>query len=207
MTLSCCGEPAGKVLQHPDRHHPTTSWTTQLEVYLAVGYNARLCIFERQGETVQAYEYLFPYDLQETMQLKYVQMHHFTDWSDSGAKGQSTWKLITHASIRWERLNDSISRLKWKQLGTTCACKKSSSYILGKSFLIQTDHKTLLPFLGTKHLDSVPPQTLRFHLQLASLTISSHMYRESICILQTHFQEHPPQQWWMALDSKRKQKH
>ena len=29
------------------------------------------------------------------------------------------------------------------------------------------DHKPLIPLLNTKHLDVLPPQILRFHLQLA----------------------------------------
>ena len=33
-------------------------------------------------------------------------------------------------------------------------------------FLIETDHKPLIPLLGTKHLDSLPPRILRFRLRL-----------------------------------------
>ena len=38
---------------------------------------------------------------------------------------------------------------------------------MGKKFLIETDHKPLVPLLNTKHLDSLPPRVLRFRLRLA----------------------------------------
>jgi len=44
---------------------------------------------------------------------------------------------------------------------------KISSYILGKKFAVETDHKPLIPLLGNKSLHSLPPRILRFHLRLA----------------------------------------
>ena len=43
---------------------------------------------------------------------------------------------------------------------------KFPSYIIGLKILIETDHKTLVPLFGTKHLDSLPPQILIFRLRL-----------------------------------------
>ena len=40
-------------------------------------------------------------------------------------------------------------------------------YILGQKFLIESDHKPLIPLLNTKQLDSMPPRILRFQLHLA----------------------------------------
>ena len=34
-------------------------------------------------------------------------------------------------------------------------------------FTIETDHKPLIPLLGTKNLDSLPPRVLRFRLHLS----------------------------------------
>ena len=45
-------------------------------------------------------------------------------------------------------------------------------YILGKRFLIETDHKPLVPLLGFKHLDTLPPRILRFRLHLARFDYS-----------------------------------
>ena len=40
---------------------------------------------------------------------------------------------------------------------TVWACEKFSLYILGKRILIETDHKPLIPLLGHKRLDNLPP--------------------------------------------------
>ena len=42
----------------------------------------------------------------------------------------------------------------------------------GDVILIETDHKPLVPLLGTKYLDSLPPRILRFRLRLARFTYS-----------------------------------
>ena len=52
-------------------------------------------------------------------------------------------------------------------MATTWACEKFATYILGRKFQIETDHKPLVPLLGSKNLDSLPPQILRFRLRLA----------------------------------------
>ena len=38
--------------------------------------------------------------------------------------------------------------------------------LLGCKFVIESDHKPLIPLLNTKHLNSLPPQILQFRLKL-----------------------------------------
>ena len=45
------------------------------------------------------------------------------------------------------------------------AIEKFSSYILSKAITIETDHKPLVPLMGSKSLDSLPPRVLRFRLR------------------------------------------
>ena len=40
-------------------------------------------------------------------------------------------------------------------------------YIIGLRVIIETDHKPLVPLLGSKHLDDLPLRILRFRLRLA----------------------------------------
>lgn len=47
-----------------------------------------------------------------------------------------------------------------------------SDYILGQKFLVETDHKLLIPLLNTKHLDVLWPLILHFHLQLPKFNYS-----------------------------------
>ena len=51
-------------------------------------------------------------------------------------------------------------------LAATWARGRLASNLLGLHFTLQTDHKPLVPLLSTRGLDDLPPQILRFRLQL-----------------------------------------
>ena len=55
------------------------------------------------------------------------------------------------------------AQIEKEALAYTWACEKFSTYILGT---IETDHKPLVPLLGTKQLHSLLPRILRFRLRL-----------------------------------------
>ena len=61
------------------------------------------------------------------------------------------------------------AQIEEEALAITWACEKFSTYILGKHISIDTDHKPLVPLLGNKHLDNLPPRVLRFCLRLKLL--------------------------------------
>ena len=58
------------------------------------------------------------------------------------------------------------AQIEKEALATTWACERFTDYILGKQFYIETDYKPLVPLLGTKQLDNLPPRVLRFRLRL-----------------------------------------
>ena len=62
------------------------------------------------------------------------------------------------------------AQIEKEALAITWACEKFSDYILGKSITIETDHKPLVPLLGTKQLDKLPPRVLRFQLRMDRFT-------------------------------------
>lgn len=79
----------------------------------------------------------------------------------------SSWKPVAFASRSLSDAERNYAQIEKEALAITWACEKFSDYILGKKVLIETDHKPLVPLLGTKQLDCLPPRVLRFRLRLA----------------------------------------
>ena len=79
-------------------------------------------------------------------------------------KQESSWTPVAFASRTMTETERRYAQIEKEALAITWACEKFSTYILGMKFLIETDHKPLIPLLGTKHLDSLPPRILRLRL-------------------------------------------
>ena len=76
-------------------------------------------------------------------------------------------KPISYASRSMTDTERRYAQIEKEALATTWACEKFANYILGMKFEVETDHKPLVPLLGEKNLDSLPPRILRFRLRLA----------------------------------------
>ena len=70
---------------------------------------------------------------------------------------------MAYASRSMNETEQRYAQIEKEALAITWACNNFSDYILGRKFLIETDHKPLIP----KHLDALPPRILRFRLRLA----------------------------------------
>ena len=64
------------------------------------------------------------------------------------------------------------AQIEKEALATTWACEKFNDYILGKDFLIESDHKSLVLLLGTKLLDQLPPRIQRFIIKMRLMKYS-----------------------------------
>ena len=82
-------------------------------------------------------------------------------------QNNSSWQPVAFASRVMSDTERRYAQVEKEALAVTWACEKFSTYILGKKFMIETDHKPLIPLLGTKHLDNLPPRVLRFRLRLS----------------------------------------
>ena len=80
---------------------------------------------------------------------------------------EDSWKPVAYASRSMSETERRYAQIEKEALATTWACEKFSDYVLGRRFLIESDHKPLVPLLNTKQLDSMPPRILRFRLRLA----------------------------------------
>ena len=94
----------------------------------------------------------------------------------------SEWRPVAFASRSMSETERRHAQVEKEALAITWACNKFSTYILEKHFQIETDHKPLIPLLGSKQLDNLPPRILRFRLRLARFNYSishvpgKHMY-------------------------------
>ena len=89
-------------------------------------------------------------------------------------ESDSAWRPVAYASRSMNDTEKRYAQIEKEALASTWACEIFASYILGMKFHLETDHKPLVPLLGSKHLDDLPPRVLRFRLRLMrfSYTIS-----------------------------------
>ena len=80
--------------------------------------------------------------------------------------GKEGWKPVSFASRSLSQAEFRYAQIEKEVLALTWACEKFSMYLLGRRFQIETDHKPLVPLLGSRHLDTLPPRVLRFRLRL-----------------------------------------
>ena len=82
-------------------------------------------------------------------------------------KQNTMWKPVAYASRTLTDTEKRYAQIEKEALASTWACEKFSTYILGTDFTLETDHKPLVPLLGIKCLNDLPPRILRFRLRLA----------------------------------------
>ena len=85
-------------------------------------------------------------------------------------KSEDSWKPVAYASRSMSETEKRYAQIEKEALATTWACEKFANFIVGKRVQIETDHKPLVPLLGNKQLDSLPPCILRFRLRLDRFT-------------------------------------
>ncbi len=75
------------------------------------------------------------------------------------------WKPIAYASRALTPTEQRYAQIEKETLAFVRACERFSCYLIGKHFLLKTDHKQLLSLLSTKHLDDLPPRLQRFRMR------------------------------------------
>ena len=63
-------------------------------------------------------------------------------------------------------------------LASSWAREKFADYVTGMNFVLETDHKPLVPLLGSTDLAKMPPRILRFRLMLMSYSREQMHYLE-----------------------------
>ena len=84
------------------------------------------------------------------------------------------WRPVAFASRALSQAESRYAQIEKEALALTWACERFSEYVLGKLIQLETDHKPLVPIMGKKSLDSLPPRVLRFRLRLMRYQYSIH---------------------------------
>ena len=84
------------------------------------------------------------------------------------------WRPVAFASRTMNEAELRYAQIEKEALALTWALEKFSEYVLGKVVCLETDHKPLIPLLGQKSLDLLPPRVLRFRLRLMRFQYSIH---------------------------------
>ena len=87
---------------------------------------------------------------------------------------ESSWKPVAFGSRALSETEKRYAQTEKEALALTWACKRFSTYLLGWKFTTETDHKSLVPLLSSKHLDDLPPRILQLQLQMARYDYSIH---------------------------------
>ena len=75
-------------------------------------------------------------------------------------ESQDQWRPIAFASRALSETELRYAQIEKEALALTWALEKFSGYTLGKHIQLESDHKPLIPLLGQKSLDLLPPRVL-----------------------------------------------
>ncbi len=70
---------------------------------------------------------------------------------------ETQWRPVAFASRALSQTESHYAQIEKETLALTWACERFSEYIMGKFIQLETNHKPLVPILGKKRLDSLPP--------------------------------------------------
>ena len=76
------------------------------------------------------------------------------------------WRPVAYASRTLTITEKRYAQIEKEALAVTWACEKFEDYILGLNFTLETDHKPLVPLLGHRDVELLPPRLQRFRLRL-----------------------------------------
>ncbi len=78
-----------------------------------------------------------------------------------------TWRPVAFASRALSDVERRYAQIEKECLALTWACERFSDYVIGKKFVLQTDHKPLTSLLSPlRALDDVPPRIQRMRIRL-----------------------------------------
>ncbi|XP_020913141.1 uncharacterized protein K02A2.6 [Exaiptasia diaphana] len=83
------------------------------------------------------------------------------------------WYPVVYASRTLTKAERGYAQIEKEALASTWACSRFQNYLIGLKFTLETDHKPLIPLLGTgKTLDELTPRLQRMKMRLMRFNYS-----------------------------------
>ena len=79
---------------------------------------------------------------------------------------QKEWKPVAYTSRSLEAAETRYATIEKESLAITWACEHFAQYLVGKRFVIHTDHRPLVSLLQSKRLDELSVRIQRFRMRL-----------------------------------------
>ncbi len=81
-------------------------------------------------------------------------------------------EIVSFASRSMTETERHYAQIEKEALAITWACEKFETFLLGRTFKVETDHKPLVPLLSTRNLADVPARIQRFKMRLMKYSFS-----------------------------------
>ncbi|XDV25073.1 hypothetical protein PO909_029054 [Leuciscus waleckii] len=81
-------------------------------------------------------------------------------------------KPVAYSSRALTDTEKRYAQIEKEALAITWACERFSDFLVGITFHVETDHKPLVPLLGSKSLDELPPRIQRLRMRLMAFSFS-----------------------------------
>jgi hypothetical protein len=82
------------------------------------------------------------------------------------------YKPVAYASRTLSETEQRYAQIEKEALAVTWATERFQHFLLGRDFAIETDHKPLVPLLGTNSLNDLPPRIQQFRLRFLRFSFS-----------------------------------
>ena len=82
------------------------------------------------------------------------------------------WKPVAYASRALSPVEQRYAQVEKEALALTWACERFRIFVIGRHFLLETDHKPLVSLFGSQTLDALPPRIQRLRMRLMRYTYS-----------------------------------
>lgn len=82
----------------------------------------------------------------------------------------NTYRPVIYISRSMTETEQRYAQIEKEALALTWTCDRLNQYLLGSKFILETDHKPLVPLLSSKNLDELPMHIQRFRLRMMRYT-------------------------------------